>query len=120
MLDWQTVIAIGALGLALMTLFLRLTGSSLTRYEHEEFKRKVDADIEGLTRGLETRLFIREFESWIVQFRRDIDRAATDVRQLDQTKPTTGELERAVESVQSRLDMIEERIKMYNHHKPGQ
>lgn len=91
MLDWQTLIAIIAMGVAAITLLLRLVGGSLTRNEHNEFRDQV----------------LREFGNWATGFRRDIDRLENMITKLDQTKPTTGELDRTARSLEARLASLE-------------
>ena len=107
MLDWQTLIAIIAIGIAAITLLLRLLGGSLTRHEHEEFRSNVFEQIIDNKRKVEERLVIREFENWVVGVRRDIDRLERMINNLDQTKPTTGELDRTARSLESRLTSLE-------------
>lgn len=107
MLDWQTLIAIIAMGVAAITLFLRLVGGSLTRNEHNEFRDSVFGQLHDAKGKIEDRLVIREFENWVIGFRRDIDRLEEMIHKLDQTKPTTGELDRTARSLESRLASLE-------------
>ena len=62
----ETLIASGALVLALLSLLIRTFDKSLTIREHDEYKRAVV---------------------------REIDRLESRINRLEETRPTTGELE---------------------------
>ena len=62
----DTIIALGALAIALLSLFSRTLDKSLTIREHDEYKRAVV---------------------------REIDRLESRINRLEETRPTTGELE---------------------------
>lgn len=112
---WTNFIAIGGVLLAAVTLLSRLLDKSLSIREHEEYKKGVMQQIDLLTRRQEERLVIREFEAWIHQVRIDVGRIEDQIKVLDQTKPTTGELDRAVKAIDARLSVMEDRIKLLNH-----
>lgn len=57
-----------------------------------------------LARVLDKSLSIREFEAYAAAVSRDIHRVETRLLQLEQTRPTTGELEILAESLNKRLD----------------
>jgi hypothetical protein len=75
--DWQSIISITAVAIALLAALDRRFDSSMSIREHEEFKNNVD------------RLFVN-FQH---QRERDIDILADRVKLLEQTRPTIGELE---------------------------
>lgn len=64
--DWQAFVAIAALGISALGLVDRLLSKALTRSEHEEFKTAVYRDFNRVERRIEL---------------------------VEQTRPTTGELE---------------------------
>jgi hypothetical protein len=114
-LEWSTAISLAALLLSAAIAVMRLTSASLSRFEHEEFKRRMEDALSLITRRQEERLVIREFSEWVVQFRRDIDRLTMDINRLDANKPTTGELDRTAAAAGARIEMIEERQKMLSN-----
>jgi hypothetical protein len=77
MMDWQIAIAIGALFVALASMFSRSFDKSLTIREHEEFRASINAGLAQLRADMH----------------RDNDRIERRVDVLEQTRPTTGELE---------------------------
>ncbi len=75
--DWATTAAIGAMIFAGLTLLIRLTDKSLSIREHEAYKDAVT---------------------------RDIHRVENRLGHLEQTRPTTGELEILSEALNKRID----------------
>ena len=57
-------------------------------------------------RAIDKSLSIREFEAYSNAVARDIHRVETRLLHLEQTRPTTGELEILAESLNKRLDEI--------------
>jgi acetylornithine deacetylase/succinyl-diaminopimelate desuccinylase-like protein len=76
-MDWQSVIAIGALLVAGVSFLARSFDKSLSIREHEEFRNSIRDQISQVR--LDTR--------------RDDDRLEDRIKVLETTRPTTGELE---------------------------
>jgi type II secretory pathway pseudopilin PulG len=76
-MDWQAVIAIGALLVAGVGVLSRAFDKSLSIREHEEFRNSIRDQISQVR--LDTR--------------RDDDRLEDRIKILETTRPTTGELE---------------------------
>jgi BMFP domain-containing protein YqiC len=76
-MDWQSVIAIGALLVAGVSFLARSFDKSLSIREHEEFRNSIRDQISQVR--LDTR--------------RDDDRLEDRIKILEATRPTTGELE---------------------------
>lgn len=97
-LDMTTALSVVAILLAGMTLLTRILDKSLSVREHEEYRKAVDQALDQI-RG---------------QTRRDIDRIEADMRLIDATKPTTGELQARTEALSARIELMEHVI----HGKP--
>lgn len=80
--DWTTIISLGALGLATLTL---------------------------ITRSFDKNLSIREHEAHRDAVQRDINRVEMRLNHLEQTRPTTGELEILAEALNKRMDELRNR-----------
>lgn len=76
-MEWQTIIAIGALLIAGASALSRSFDKSLSIREHEEFRNSLKADIAQMRQD----------------YKRDDDRLQERIAILEQTRPTTGELE---------------------------
>lgn len=76
-INFDTAIAIGAAIIAAMTLISRMTDKSLSVREHEEYKRGIEKDSDRKDHQRE----------------RDFDIMLDRIKVLEQTRPTTGELE---------------------------
>jgi flagellar motility protein MotE (MotC chaperone) len=83
-MDWQAVIAIGALLVAGIGVLSRAFDKSLSIREHEEFRNAMRADMDRMRAGL---------QQSVDQSRRDDDRLEDRIKVLESTRPTTGELE---------------------------
>jgi flagellar motility protein MotE (MotC chaperone) len=83
-MDWQAVIAIGALLVAGVGVLSRAFDKSLSIREHEEFRNAVRAEMDRMRSGI---------QQSIDQSRRDDDRLEDRIKVLESTRPTTGELE---------------------------
>ena len=59
-----------------------------------------------ITRALEKNLSVREFEAYSNAVARDIHRVENRLLHLEQTRPTTGELEILADGLNKRLDSI--------------
>jgi hypothetical protein len=77
--DWYPLIALGAFALSALNL---------------------------LTRSLDKSLSIREHEAHRDAVQRDIERVENRLERLEQTRPTTGELEILSEALNKRIDAI--------------
>jgi hypothetical protein len=75
--DYQLIIALGALLVSVLVAFSRTLDKSLSIREHEEFSKNVKERVEGLKHD----------------FNRDVDRLERRLDYIEQTRPTTGELE---------------------------
>jgi predicted RNA-binding protein with RPS1 domain len=73
----DTAIAVGAILLSALVAMDRMFSKSLSIREHEEFRRNID----------------KEFDRKDHQRERDFDAILDRIRVLEQTRPTTGELE---------------------------
>ena len=76
-MDYQLVIALGALLVSVLVAFSRTMDKSLSIREHEEFSKNTKERIEGLKQD----------------FIRDVTRVEHRLDYIEQTRPTTGELE---------------------------
>ena len=81
--------------IALATFFFRAFEKTLTLREHQEFK---EASKERLN-------------EWRAQIYRDFDKVEADIKTLEHTRPTSGELKLAMEAVSARLLLVEELVK---------
>jgi hypothetical protein len=59
-----------------------------------------------LSRVIDKNLSIREFEAYAAAVSRDVQRVELRLLHLEQTRPTTGELEILAESLNKRLDEV--------------
>jgi predicted RNA-binding protein with RPS1 domain len=78
----DTAIAVGAILLSALVAMDRMFSKSLSIREHEEFRRNID----------------KEFDRKDHQRERDFDAILDRIRVLEQTRPTTGELEARLKS----------------------
>jgi hypothetical protein len=76
-MDWQAVIAIGALLVAGIGVLSRAFDKSLSIREHEEFRSALRGEIDRMRND----------------YKRDDDRLEDRIKVLESTRPTTGELE---------------------------
>ncbi len=77
--DWIPFIALGALAVSLIT---------------------------AVSKSLDKNLSIREHESHRDAMQRDIDRVESRLSHIEQTRPTTGELEILAEALNKRIDEL--------------
>jgi hypothetical protein len=80
-MNWDWIIGLIGLGIGAVTIFSRMFDKSLSLREHEEFKRAIN-DAITLNRK---------------QFQREVDRIEDRIKILEQTRPTTGELEARID-----------------------
>lgn len=59
-----------------------------------------------VSKSVEKSLSIREHEAFIRSVQRETDRLETRLRQIEQTRPTTGELQILADSFNKRLDEL--------------
>ncbi len=79
MTDWTILIALGALAISIISV---------------------------LSRTLDKNLSIREHEAHRDAIQRDIDRVEARLGHMEQTRPTTGELEILAEALNKRIDEL--------------
>ncbi len=77
--DWTPILAVGSIAISVITL---------------------------LTRSFDKSLSIREHEAHRGAVQRDIDRVESRLGHLEQTRPTTGELEILAEALNKRIDQL--------------
>ncbi len=77
--DWTPILAVGSIAISVITL---------------------------LTRSFDKSLSIREHEAHRGAVQRDIDRVESRLGHLEQTRPTTGELEILAEALNKRIDQM--------------
>ena len=116
MIDVSTLIAIAAVTLALLTLLnqIRPREPTLTLREHEEFKARIINELSTILQGQYERLTIREADDRRTVVMREIDLIRAILKDLDDKKPTVGELSIAKETIEKRIERIERQI---NHPK---
>jgi hypothetical protein len=85
-MDWQSLLAVGALVVAVFTALSRSFDKSLSIREHEEFRNAIKGDIAQ----------VRE------DYHRDDARIEARIVLIEQTRPTTGELEARIDSRKDR------------------
>lgn len=83
MLEWQTVVAFGALVLSVLSSLTRMLDKSLSIREHEEFRRNIREQF-GILRD--------------------------QIKVLEQSRPTNGELGAVATMMEKRLDAISRMI----------
>jgi hypothetical protein len=76
-MDYQLIIAIGALAISALVALTRAMDKSLSIREHEEFRVNIKDRIAEV----------------VVGYRRETDRLEDRIKTLEQTRPTTGEIE---------------------------
>ena len=86
-MGWEILVAVGALVLSTITVLARMFDRSLSIREHDEFKRGVERNMDGLQREMQ----------------RELDRIENRIQHIEQTRPTTSELS-------GRLDGLREQI----------
>ena len=75
--DWQIVLAFGGLAVAAVAFLSRTFDKSLSVREHEEYRNAVLRQLAEMRDG----------------YQRECDRLEDRVKVLEQTRPTTGEIE---------------------------
>ena len=75
-MDGQTLMAIGAMAIAAISLLARLMDKSLSIREHDEFRSNIKD----------------QFKTVIDQQVREIARIEDRIKSIEQTRPTTGEI----------------------------
>jgi hypothetical protein len=76
-MDYQLVIALGALAISMLVALTRALDKSLSIREHEEFRGNVKQSLAELK----------------ADYQRETTRLENRITSLEQTRPTTGELE---------------------------
>jgi hypothetical protein len=75
--DWETVLSLGALSVAVLAALSRVLDKSLSIREHNEFKDRV----------------IKLIDDNLGRVERELDKLEDRLKVIEQTRPTTGELE---------------------------
>lgn len=96
-MDWQTTIAILAVGLSCLSLLDRLLGKGLSIREHEAYKTGVE----------------QQHKDSVAQTQREIDMIREELRLIQHKVPTTGELNMVTSSIEKRLDRLENQLRSY-------
>ena len=91
---WQTIIALGALALAAITLLARSLDKNLSIREYEEFKATVNRDRTELKNDMH----------------RAVDELKRAVEMLGQSRPTTRELEITADYFKEQLAKLERKL----------
>lgn len=110
-INLNTLIALGALMIAGIAMFMKWSDKSLSLREHQEFKETTRERLESLTAEQKKRLEIREFTEWREQVNRDFDRLEADLRIIDETKPSAETLEEAMRAITARVSHLEAMIR---------
>ncbi len=110
-INLNTLIALGALMIAGIAMFMKWSDKSLSLREHQEFKETTRERLENLNEEQRKRLEIREFIQWREQINRDFDRLEEDLRIVDATKPSAETLQEAMKAVMARVTHIEDMIR---------
>ncbi len=108
----NTIIAMGAVLLAALALATKMLDKGLSLREFTEFKESVKEQLLKLTQRADERLVIREFVDWRKQINTDLDKVEGDIKTIELTRPSSGELKMATEAVSARLAVIEDLIKL--------
>jgi hypothetical protein len=80
-LDWQIALAFGALAVGAAAFLSRTFDKGLSIREHEEYRNSM----------------LRNLEEMRASYRRECDRLEDRIKILEQTRPTTGEIEARLE-----------------------
>lgn len=129
MLDeqWQIVGIVGGLvvaGLAVNAWLTRSGEKALSIREHDAYKEGMEKQIDTIVVGQHERLTIKNFDDWRIQFRHDVDRLETTLREMNRemtqrvesremvqtAQAKHDELQRAIARLQSQLDELQSRI----------
>ena len=84
--NWPALLAIAAIAVSIFSAMGRFSEKALSVREHEEFRNSIRDQF----------LAVRDQE------RRDVDRVESRLNQLEQTRPTTGELEARLETLNAK------------------
>lgn len=96
---WSIITGLGLLATGVLAYFASALGKTLSVREHEEFKTAIS----------------RSFTEWARRFERDCDRLEQDIRLLQSTRPTAGELQAAMDAVKARIASLEMLVKRNGH-----
>jgi flagellar biosynthesis/type III secretory pathway chaperone len=112
--NFNTIIALAAVLVALSAFFMKMFDKSLSLREHVEYSRAIENELKQIRERQSLRLEIREFNDWRIQIYKDLDTLEQDLKFVEQTRPTAGELKMATEAVSQRLTRIEDIVKHLN------
>jgi len=86
--DWSVIVALGAVVIAAIALIARSFDKSLSIREHEEFRGKVNDQFGQLRNDIN-----RQLDQFREDSRREHDAILDRIKVLEQTRPTTGEIQ---------------------------
>ena len=95
LMDWQTILAIGALALAAFSFLSRTLDKSLSLREHDEYRKGAERTNDGLQR----------------EFWREVDRLEQRLNIIEQTRPTAGELKSTADSFKEQLSEMKQQMR---------
>ena len=98
-MDWQLAIAFGALVVGAIGFLSRSLDKGLSIREHEEFRNATRVELDRLRVDLRN-----EIERMRLQRERDNDTLTDRIKVLEQTRPTTGEIEARLEDRMDRRE----------------
>ena len=98
-MDWHNVIEIGAILIAGIAMMGRFFDKNLSIREHEEFRNATRVELDRLRVDLRN-----EIERMRLQRERDNDILTDRIKILEQTRPTTGEIEARLEDRMDRRE----------------
>ena len=94
-MEWQSLLAIGAVGIAAISLLDRLLDKSLSIREHDEYRKGVERTTDGLRN----------------EYIREIDRMDGRLNTIEQTRPTASELQSVSTGLQNQITEIKQIIR---------
>lgn len=126
---WVVVVAVGALLVSIWAALARSFDKSLSIREHEEFKGRNTDELKRLSVGIKSRISVKIFDDWRDQFRLDVARIETMLRDMrqeltqkvetaEQTKTADAkhdELKRIIDHMQTQIDNLFMRMNGSGH-----
>jgi len=97
--DWPILIALGAFAVSVLTLVSKFLDKSLTIREHDEYRKGVERTTDGLQE----------------QFWREFDKLESRLNFIDQTKPSSGQLQDATSNLKEQLAELKAKLNRELH-----
>jgi methylthioribose-1-phosphate isomerase len=91
-MEWQSLLAIGAVGIAALSLLDRLLDKSLSLREHEEYRKGVE----------------RSMDTMRNEYIRELDRIDKHISIIEQSRPTASELQNVSSGLQNQITEVKE------------